>query len=328
MPKWKTIGLRFWILAVAAFAALGAGIVRAEFSRVDIVVQGPTGKKDLTIWTFHDKVKSILQQAGVRINRHDQISPKESANAANRPIVLRQAIPVTIKTAHHEMRVWTTRYHVQAALSAAHVKLGPLDLVRPGLNAKISATTTVNVIRRWLVTKKVNQPIPFSVQHQPDSQLAQGRTMIRVHGKNGLREETIQELVQQGQVVHQKVMASKVIAPVTEVIDYGTQAPVARGGPVIQFGRAIPMLSTAYWPDPAWSSGYTATGIKAQYGVAAVDPRVIPLGTRLYIPGYGFAIAADTGGAIIGDRIDLCYDSAVQADNWGVREVTVYELGS
>jgi 3D (Asp-Asp-Asp) domain-containing protein len=59
-----------------------------------------------------------------------------------------------------------------------------------------------------------------------------------------------------------------------------------------------------------------------------VDPAVIPLGTRLYIPGYGFAVAADVGGAIVGDRIDLCYDDAQQAIDWGVRDVTVYILSS
>jgi len=83
------------------------------------------------------------------------------------------------------------------------------------------------------------------------------------------------------------------------------------------------VLATAYWPDPAWSTGYTATGWKAQYGIVAVDPSVIPLGTRMYVPGYGQAIAEDTGGAIVGHRIDLCYDSAAQAMDWGVQTVQI-----
>jgi 3D (Asp-Asp-Asp) domain-containing protein len=81
--------------------------------------------------------------------------------------------------------------------------------------------------------------------------------------------------------------------------------------------------ATAYWPDPAWSDGMTATGVRARYGVVAVDPSVIPLGTHLYIPGYGQAVAADTGAAIVGDRIDVCFDTAWQAQDWGVRYVTV-----
>ncbi|MCL6595557.1 MAG: 3D domain-containing protein [Firmicutes bacterium] len=81
--------------------------------------------------------------------------------------------------------------------------------------------------------------------------------------------------------------------------------------------------ATAYWPDPSWSDGVTSTGVRAQYGVVAVDPSVIPLGTHLYIPGYGQAVAADTGAAIVGDRIDVCFDTAWQAQDWGVRYVTV-----
>ena len=70
----------------------------------------------------------------------------------------------------------------------------------------------------------------------------------------------------------------------------------------------------------------TASGMPAQYGIAAVDTDVIPLGTRLYIPGYGEAIAADTGGAIYGNRIDLCMNSYGEAMNFGRRYVTVYVL--
>lgn len=85
----------------------------------------------------------------------------------------------------------------------------------------------------------------------------------------------------------------------------------------------LTVMATAYWPDPSWSNGYTATGVRAGYGVVAVDPNVIPLGTHLYIPGYGQAVAADTGSAIIGDHIDLCYPTGWQAQDWGVQYVTI-----
>ncbi|WP_286977476.1 3D domain-containing protein, partial [Candidatus Aquicultor secundus] len=66
-----------------------------------------------------------------------------------------------------------------------------------------------------------------------------------------------------------------------------------------------------------------ANGMKARKGVVAVDPRVIPLGTRLYIEGYGEAIAADTGGAIKGNRIDLCYNTPGECFDFGRRSVKV-----
>ena len=83
--------------------------------------------------------------------------------------------------------------------------------------------------------------------------------------------------------------------------------------------------STAYTSDPAENGGYstTAMGTAIRYGVAAVDPNVIPLGTRLYIEGYGYARAEDTGGAIKGNRIDLVFGSKSQSNNWGRRTVRV-----
>ncbi len=86
------------------------------------------------------------------------------------------------------------------------------------------------------------------------------------------------------------------------------------------------MEASAYLPTDGGGAGITATGLPAGHGVAAVDPDVIPLGTRLYIPGYGVAIAADTGGMIEGDMIDLCMEDYGSAIEFGRRDVKVYVL--
>ncbi|MCB1216382.1 hypothetical protein KDL44_03265 [bacterium] len=92
----------------------------------------------------------------------------------------------------------------------------------------------------------------------------------------------------------------------------------------------LTMESTAYEPGPTscgkWASGYTANGTRAGYGVVAVDTSVIPLGTRLYIEGYGYAVAADTGGAINGHDIDLGFLTVEECLQWGRKDVTVYIL--
>jgi 3D (Asp-Asp-Asp) domain-containing protein len=101
-------------------------------------------------------------------------------------------------------------------------------------------------------------------------------------------------------------------------------APAATVGSPVELrstqalGRTVTVLSTGYC-----LSGRTATGIPVGWGVAAVDPRVIPLGTHLTIPGYGAAVAADTGGSIVGGRIDLWFPSCAQAGGWGTRSVTI-----
>jgi 3D (Asp-Asp-Asp) domain-containing protein len=70
-------------------------------------------------------------------------------------------------------------------------------------------------------------------------------------------------------------------------------------------------------------SGRTATGLPVGWGIAAVDPSVIPLGTHFYVPGYGEAVAADTGGAIYGSTVDLWFPTETQANAWGRRTVTI-----
>lgn len=101
---------------------------------------------------------------------------------------------------------------------------------------------------------------------------------------------------------------------------------IETSGGAINYSAVLSMEATAYLPTDGSSAGITATGIRATYGVVAVDPRVIPLGTRVYIPGYGVALAADTGGAIKGYKIDLCMESYAECMQFGRRNITVYVL--
>jgi 3D (Asp-Asp-Asp) domain-containing protein len=127
--------------------------------------------------------------------------------------------------------------------------------------------------------------------------------------------------------------ASVPAAPAPAAPPRSATAPAPSGGPE-GARRSMSMVATAYDPGPASTGkspghpayGITASGMRAGYGVVAVDPRVIPLGTRLYIPGYGNAIAGDTGGAIKGQRIDLGYATYNEAIRFGRQTVTVYVL--
>ena len=94
----------------------------------------------------------------------------------------------------------------------------------------------------------------------------------------------------------------------------------------LDYSHAMDMEATAYLPTDGDGACITAMGIPATYGIVAVDPDIIPLGSRVYIPGYGEALAADTGGAIYGYRIDLCMEDYYQAMDFGRRNVTVFVL--
>ena len=97
-----------------------------------------------------------------------------------------------------------------------------------------------------------------------------------------------------------------------------TPAPAVAPVPTVTPGHMITVLSTGYS-----LTGYTATGMPVGWGVVAVDPAVIPLGSRLTIPGYGEAVAADTGGGVRGDTIDIWFPTGAQARAWGRRTVTI-----
>ena len=95
-----------------------------------------------------------------------------------------------------------------------------------------------------------------------------------------------------------------------------------------QARRLLKLEATGYDPGPVDNTrgyvGTTKTGTRARFGIVAVDPRVIPLGTRVYVEGYGPGLAADIGGAIKGRRIDLCFNSSHQARRWGRKTVRVW----
>jgi len=173
-------------------------------------------------------------------------------------------------------------------------------------------------------------PVAYGVHQVFDPTLALGREVVASTGTPGVAVETIRRIYQGSRVVSVSIVGEKLVkAARAEVVHIGAKLPtVSRGSFIGRVVSTLTMDATAYWADPSWSNGRTATGVPARYGVAAVDPSVIPLGTRLYVPGYGYAVAADTGGAIIGDRIDLCFDTGQQAMDYGRQAVTVYELAS
>jgi 3D (Asp-Asp-Asp) domain-containing protein len=133
-----------------------------------------------------------------------------------------------------------------------------------------------------------------------------------------------------------QIVAEKIIQePVAGVIEEGAKTTlVSSRGTVTRFVKAMEMTATAY--DATFAStgknpghpqyGVTRSGLKVKPGIVAVDPKVIPLGTWLYVEGYGEALAADTGGAIKGNRIDLYYESPKEVAKYGKRKVKVYVL--
>jgi 3D (Asp-Asp-Asp) domain-containing protein len=313
-------GIHAWALS----AIVAMGLVSLDTHYSTLAIASPQGITERTFWTWHQTWAGALRQAGVKLGRHDRLS-RRLGSAVTAPLTIWRGIRVTVVTEHHRYRTWTTRYRVGTILQALHVRLSPLDLTDPGTKSPVVAGGIIRVIRRQYATERMTEPLRFTTQYRPDPNLFVGDRQELEPGRNGARVVVRRTLLADGQPVATTIVTDRVSQPAEpRIIAYGTQDTVNRGSGVVYFSREINMIATAYWPDPAWSNGITALGIPARYGVVAVDPAVIPLGTKLYIPGYGFAIAADTGGAIVGNRIDLCYNTGWQAQDYGVQAVQVF----
>ncbi|OPZ64423.1 MAG: Cell wall-binding protein YocH precursor [Firmicutes bacterium ADurb.Bin506] len=187
-------------------------------------------------------------------------------------------------------------------------------------------------VDKTIVKRKV--AIPNSIQHVNDSRLDKGQTRVVKAGAAGVREQMVLVVTDQYGQRSETVMREWVSSlPEPAVIAVGTRPPLrtlltSRGS--YSYRQVLNMVATAYEPGPTscgeYANGYTAIGLKAAPGIVAVDPKVIPLRTRLYVEGYGPAIAGDVGGAIKGNRIDLLFETVEECLAYGRRRVKVYIL--
>ena len=223
----------------------------------------------------------------------------------------------------------TSQTTVGAALEEAGITLNPDDLVYPALTARVAHNTAIRVVRvveKVIVTK---EPVPFKTMRRPTRLLRPGTIRIAQNGAPGEKQKTMNVVFRNGRPTSRRLLSEEVtVKPKDRIVLVGDRRLASRGSYTSR--RSLLMNASAYDPGPRscgrYATGYTATGMKAGYGVAAVDPRFIRLGTRLYIEGYGFAIAGDIGRSIKGHRIDLGFDTYYAAKHFGRKRVTVHIL--
>ena len=168
--------------------------------------------------------------------------------------------------------------------------------------------------------------IPVTVQYEQVDTLPEGAQELVQTGSEGVEEVNEEVIYEKGKPVHVHEIGRTIIAPMKPTIIRTGVSGMEMAKTHGQIKQVLTMEATAYLPTDGGGDGITASGIQAKHGVVAVDPNVIPLGTKLYIPGYGEALAADTGGDIVGSRIDVVMEDYGEAMQFGRRTVEVYVL--
>lgn len=191
----------------------------------------------------------------------------------------------------------------------------------------ISASEPIHTTSRFEI-KTENQVIilPKQVIYQNDPNQEIGNNTVIDSGKDGTKTITYQVAYYEGQEYSRDKVDTTIVNPKNEIIDKGTKIVWRTldtpNGP-IQYWKKLHVWATQYDSHCPGCNQWTATGLPQGKGVIAVDPSVIKLGTHGYIPGYGSAIAGDTGGAVKGNMIDVGFPDA-HTSGWISHYVDIY----
>lgn len=296
------------------------------------------GEKEVEVTTFKGTVKDLLLDQGIELNEKDKVQPAlDDKLSEGEKITITKAVEVQLVTMDKELSILTAEETIEEMLIAEYEALKShgiefkknIDEVEPSLNTKIKENLEVTLVKVEEIKEVATEIIQFDTITEEDGSLDISVEEVRQEGLQGEKEITYRVLKKDGKEVSREIVSSKVVSePVNEIIVQGTRRSFAsRNGEVLDYKELLYCQSTAYT-----GGGVTATGSVPVYnpsGIStiAVDPRVIPLGSLVYVDGYGKAIAADTGGAIQGNIVDIYVNSYDHATSWGRRyNVPVYIL--
>lgn len=178
-------------------------------------------------------------------------------------------------------------------------------------------------------TKVVRSTLPFGEKLLFDPELDYGVELVAREGQSGELIRTFRVKFWDGGEVSRELDKTERVEPVDRIVRRGEKVvwrelmTEALGG--IRYWAKITVFATSYDGNCSGCRGLTRSGTAVRRGVCATDPRLIPLGTNFYVPGYGLCRAEDTGGAVKGRRVDLGFED-VSRGWWSARDVEIYLL--
>lgn len=301
------------------------------------------GSEQVTLKTRAETVAALLDETDLIIAEHDYVTPgPEDIIENGMTITIQSAIPVWLQADGNEERLLTTETTVQGLLKSAGIQLGEYDQVEPAMMSLLRPEDRVVVTRvKKEYYYETVEIAPQQITRFTDA-LPVDEVRLVQEGEAGLTLARRARVTRDGQPAGEVLVSTEVLRPaVDHVEEQGRERLLLTSdGNLVRYKEVYTMTATAY--DAGYGStgknpgdpgyGITRSGTRVRPGVVAVDPRVIPLGSTLYVESlgrsasYGVSFAEDTGGAIRGNRIDLYYESRSEALRFGRQSVRVYVL--
>lgn len=342
--KFKVRPLDIAIICIAVVLSVAVGVFVFNGLKRHVVIND--AGREVVVKTMKATVGEVLEQTGIRVEKEDYISMPFDAKLTKiheNLIEIKRAVPVTIKVDGKELNVKTYKDTVQEVLNDNNVYVdGDDKFIGSQKGDRIVSDMNISIVR--VDEKKVSETssLPFKTITKENDRLDKGIKNTVREGKEGVYEKVYRVVYEDGkQIAKQLIEEFTAQNPLDKIVEVGTVLNYKTSrGDTLRFSKVISMKATSYTAsyedtgkspgDPGF--GITATGARVKRGIIAVDPSVIPLGTRVYVevPGnaadYGYAVAADTGGAIKGNKIDVYLESTGESSSWGVKRVKVYIL--
>lgn len=305
---------------------------------ISIVVDG----KSIEVITLKSNVTQILKTNNIALGAKDQITVSlDSKVKDGDKIYIKKAVDVKLSVDGKELNLKTAEGTVADMLKAEKIVLNNEDKITPSKGTLLKSGIQVQITRVKTKILEETKTIDFATEFKNSSDLNKGVKKVIQKGQTGQKLITSHIVYENGKESSRKLVSEELKSnPVKEIIALGTTSVYSssRGGD-ISYTKKIKVKATAYNAEFQSTGknpgdrgyGITSTGAQAErnpngYSTVAVDPRVIPLGTKFYVEGYGYAIAEDIGGAIKGNHIDLFFSSSKEMWNWGLRNVNIYIL--
>lgn len=334
-PTWRLIVLIICFVTIGAMSV--SGLVYAMSKQVSIADDDGFYESFVT---YKKTTAEVLEEKGITLRENDEVNfGLDEVIKDGSQIVVSRAVAIQIVDGEDAYFVRTAKKKVADLLAAEGISISETTVLNVELDGVVFEGMTVTITHTSEEIVTAEEIIPFKITKKPSTKLKEGETKVVQEGSEGLLKKEYIVYYENNKEVSRELLNSEVVTPaVDKIVHYGASAPAtaavayntgtitSRGGE-LRYKAVINASASAYC-----IKGRTATGVQTRVGVVAVDPKVIPLGSRLYIESadgswtYGNAVAADTGGSIKGNKVDLYMETYNEAISFGRRNAKVYIL--